>query len=256
MRDWPFLDHDGPIPFAHRGGAADAPENSMEAFDAAIGLGYRYLETDVHKTADGVVVAFHDDRLDRVTDRTGAIAELTWREVSAARIRGIGVIPRLEDLLTAFPNARLNIDPKSDEVVEPMVRVIQEQRVIDRVCVGSFSDARIAHAVERLGPRLCSSLGPWAVARVRAASLGLPTGPDRGACLQVPVAARGVTIVTERFIATCHKRGLDLHVWTIDEADEMERLLDLGVDGIMTDSLVTLRDVLARRGLWRGRATD
>lgn len=257
MRDWPYLDHDGPIAFAHRGGAGDAPENSMEAFDAAVRLGYRYLETDVHRTLDGVVVAFHDDRLGRVTDRSGPIAERTWSEVKQARINGSGTIPRLDDLLTAFPWIRLNIDPKNDDVVDPLVSVIQTHGAIDRVCVGSFSDARIARAVERLGPRLCSSLGPRAVARLRGASVGLPMGQEAGACVQVPVAARGVPIVTERFVTTCHRRGLDVHVWTIDHPDEMRRLLDLGVDGIMTDSLLSLRGVLAERGLWApSRGTD
>ena len=116
----PFLEHDGPIAFAHRGGAGDWPENSLEAFSRAVELGFRYVETDAHVTSDGVIIAFHDDNLDRVTDRVGLISDLTWAEVSGARIDGIAPIPLLEDLLSTWPNLRVNIDAKHDEVVEPL----------------------------------------------------------------------------------------------------------------------------------------
>ena len=147
MSGWAYLDHPAPIAFAHRGGALDAPENSMEAFDAAVRLGYRYLETDVHLTADGVVVALHDASLDRVADRSGAVADLTWAEVSGARIDGVGTIPRLDDLLTCFPRARFNIDPKSDAVLEPLLERLQASHALERVCIGSFSDRRVARAL-------------------------------------------------------------------------------------------------------------
>ena len=113
---YPFLDWPGPLAFAHRGGASEAPENTMPAFEHAVRLGYRYLETDAHVTADGVLIAFHDDRLDRVTDRTGVIAELPWSEVQRARVDGREPIPLLEDLLAAWPDVRVNIDPKQDGV--------------------------------------------------------------------------------------------------------------------------------------------
>ncbi|MFD9130057.1 glycerophosphodiester phosphodiesterase, partial [Kitasatospora sp. NPDC059571] len=109
----PFLDHPGPLAFAHRGGDLGHPENSLAAFEAAVALGYRYLETDVHATRDGVLVAFHDSRLDRVTDATGAVAELPWDTVGRARIGGTEPVPLLEDLLGAFPAARFNIDVKA-----------------------------------------------------------------------------------------------------------------------------------------------
>ena len=250
MSGWAYLDHPAPIAFAHRGGALDAPENSMEAFDAAVRLGYRYLETDVHLTADGVVVALHDASLDRVADRSGAVADLTWAEVSGARIDGVGTIPRLDDLLTSFPRARFNIDPKSDAVLEPLLERLQASHALERVCIGSFSDRRVARAAERLGPSLCTSPGPRGIARLRAASVGAPVGAVTGGCVQVPTRARGVTIVTERFIREVHRRKMAVHVWTIDDPDEMHRLLDLGVDGIMTDKPRVLREVLEARGAW------
>jgi len=113
VSSWAYLDHAGPIPFAHRGGASEHPENTMPAFEHAVTLGYRYLETDAHATADGVLVAFHDNVLDRVTDRTGAIADLPWETVRQARLGDAG-IPLMEDLLTAWPDVRVNIDLKHE----------------------------------------------------------------------------------------------------------------------------------------------
>jgi glycerophosphoryl diester phosphodiesterase len=249
-----FLDHPLPIAFAHRGGASDAPENTIAAFEMAVRLGYRYLETDVHVTADGVLVAFHDDRLDRVTDSQGLIAELSWEEVRRARVTGAdgttGEIPRMDDLLTAFPDARFNIDPKADNAVEPLAEVIRRCHAIDRVLVCAFSDRRINRARQLLGPDLCTGLGPKGVARLRAAATGLPAGRFDAGAAQVPVRAGRVTLVTEAFVAAAHRRGLQVHVWTIDDPAEMHRLCDLGVDGIMTDRPAVLRDVLVERGVW------
>ncbi len=249
---WAFLDHQGPLAFAHRGGAGDWPENTMPAFEHAVALGYRYVETDVHTTADGVLVAFHDDRLDRVTDRTGAIADLPWREVAAAVVGGSERIPLLEDILGSFPQVRVNIDPKADRAVEPLAEVILRTASVDRVCVGAFSDARLERLRTLVGDRLCSSLGPRGTAALIAASRGVPTGQLSAACAQVPVAAKGVPITTPKLVAEAHERGMQVHVWTIDEPSEMHRLLDLGVDGIMTDRPAALRRVLEDRGQWVG----
>lgn len=246
----PFLDHDGPIPFAHRGGALEVPENSMAAFEAAVALGYRYVETDAHVTADGVVVAFHDDELDRVTDRTGRIADLPWSEVSAARIDGIAPIPLLAELLGAWSDLRVNIDPKHDEVVEPLADLLQRSDCLDRVCIGSFSDRRLERLRSQFGARICTSLGPRGVAALRVSSVGLPSSIPPADCVQVPPSIRGVPLVDRRFVDRCHRDGLAVHVWTIDESAEMDRLLDLGVDGIMTDRPAVLRSVLESRGQW------
>jgi glycerophosphoryl diester phosphodiesterase len=161
----PFLEHDGPLAIAHRGGALDGRENSMAAFARAVELGYRYLETDVHVTADDVLVAFHDDRLDRVTDRPGEIGSLTWREVRAARIGGTDPIPLFAEVLASWPDVRINVDPKSDHAVGPLVRTIRAAGALDRVCIGSFSDHRLRRARAALGPRLCTSMGPGEVLR-------------------------------------------------------------------------------------------
>jgi glycerophosphoryl diester phosphodiesterase len=250
-----FLDHPGPIPFAHRGGAGDLPENTLVAFEAAIRLGYRYVETDVHATADGVLLAFHDDRLDRVTDRSGIVARLSYAEVAGALVDGREPIPRLEELLAAFPEVRVNIDPKHDAAVDPLVEVIRRTDALDRVCVGSFSGRRIARVRGALGPRLCTSLGPRGVLSLRGSSWRGP-GLERlvrsegAACVQVPVRQGRLPIVDERLVRTAHRLGLPVHVWTVDDPSEMARLLDLGVDGLMTDRPAVLRDVLVARGAW------
>jgi len=261
VRRYAFLDHDGPIPFAHRGGAADRPENSMAAFQRAVDLGYRYLETDAHATADGVVVAFHDRTLDRVTDRRGAIARLPYSEVAKARIHGTEPIPRLEDLLGSFPEARFNIDLKDAPVIDPLARTLHRTKAWDRVCITSFSTRRLAQLRARLplftDKDVCMSLGPRGVMALRAKSYGGPAAKlvrlaaTGIACAQVPYGLGPVPFVTESFVAQAHELGLQVHAWTVNDPVEMHRLLDLGVDGIMTDDLIALRDVMTARGLWR-----
>jgi glycerophosphoryl diester phosphodiesterase len=249
---WPFLDHPGVLAFAHRGGALEhAPfENTLHAFEAAVALGYHYLETDVHATTDGALLAFHDDILDRVTDRAGRIADLSYREVSEAKVGGQEPIPLLEDLLGTFPQVRVNIDPKDDRAVEPLARVIRRTGSEDRVCCGSFSDKRLAKLRALIGPRLCTSLGPKGTARLRGASYGVPAGRLPAPCVQVPHRYRGRVLTDERFVETAHRLGLQVHVWTVDDEDEMTELLDRGVDGLMTDRPTLLRDVLVARGAW------
>jgi glycerophosphoryl diester phosphodiesterase len=245
----PFLDWPAPIPFAHRGGASEAPENTLPAFEHAVALGYTYLETDVHVTADGVLLAFHDPDLSRTCGRPGRITDLPWSEVATARVDGREPIPALEDLLEAFPEARFNIDCKADGAVDALVSVVRRTRSAARVCLSAFDDRRLRRLRAALGPAVCTSLGPAQVAALR--FLRRPAG--RGEAAQVPVRQGRVRLVDERFVAAAHRWGLQVHVWTIDDAGEMERLLDLGVDGIMTDRPGVLRDVLTRRGEWHGR---
>ncbi|MGH2769880.1 MAG: glycerophosphodiester phosphodiesterase [Actinomycetota bacterium] len=250
MTRWAFLDHPGPLPFAHRGGACERPENTMAAFEHAVRLGYRYVETDVRATADGVAVIFHDERLDRLTELTGRIAERRWAELSPARVNGLEPVPRLDDLLGAWPHLRVNIDPKHDAAVAPLVEVLERTRAHGRVCVGASSDRRLASFRRLSGGWVCTSMGRAEIARLRLASYGARPGRLAAACVQVPVRHRRLPVVDPRFIAAAHRRGLQVHVWTIDDASEMDRLLDLGVDGIMTDRPTLLREVLRRRGQW------
>ncbi|MFJ8092635.1 glycerophosphodiester phosphodiesterase [Streptomyces griseofuscus] len=247
----PYLDHPGPLAFAHRGGAADGVENTAAQFRRAVELGYRYIETDVHATADGRLVAFHDTTLDRVTDGAGRIADLPWSEVRRARVGGREPVPLFEELLETFPEVRWNIDIKAEPALRPLLDLLERTGAWDRVCVGSFSEARVLRAQRLAGPRLATSFGTRGVLSLRLRSWGLPAAVRRSAvAAQVPEAQSGVPVVDARFVRAAHARGLHVHVWTINEPERMHRLLGLGVDGIMTDHIDTLRKVMEERGVW------
>lgn len=284
-----FLDHPGPLAFAHRGGAAHAPENSWRAFEHAVGLGYEYLETDAQATADGVLIAFHDRTLERVTGQPGRISRLSHKDIAGALIDGTEPIPMLEDLLAAWPDVRFNIDVKDAPAIEPFARVLRRTNAWNRVCVVSFSASRLRATRRALDRPVCMAASPLGAAVVR---FGGPRGPrdsrgphrdpltrpqfvaggagrwpgsaagrtpgplaDRLArsgvrCVQVPAQ-----VATPSFIGRAHALGLQVHVWTVNDRPTMESLLDLGVDGIMTDETVALREVLASRGQWHPKAT-
>ncbi len=244
-----FLEHSGILAFAHRGDHEAGPENTLAAFEGAVRQGFRYLETDVHCTRDGVLLAFHDDRLDRVTTERGVIAQMDYATVRRARVHGREPIPLLEELLGTFAETCFNIEPKSDAAVEPLVRVIKRAGAKERVCIGSFSGRRLKRVRAAL-PGACTSMAPLETTRARLASLALPMGTLQAACAQVPVWWHGIKVVDKRFIEGMKRRGLHTHVWTVNEASEMHRLLDLGVDGLMTDRPALLKSVLISRGQW------
>jgi glycerophosphoryl diester phosphodiesterase len=224
----------------------------MPAFQYAVDLGYRYLETDVHATSDGVLLAFHDSKLDRVTNMTGVIREMPYSEVSKALVDGREPIPRFEELLLTWPDLRINIDPKKDNAVAPLIAALEEHNAVERVCIGAFSDSRLDTIRQALGPHLCTSAGPIQTARLMGAARGLPVPVPSGiACAQVPVREGPLAIVTKRFVEFMHSKDLQVHVWTIDEEPEMDHLFDLGVDGIMTDRPAVLKTVMQRRGTWQ-----
>jgi glycerophosphoryl diester phosphodiesterase len=246
------------LAFAHRGGAyhpeIEGLENTLAAFKHAVSLGYDYLETDVHVTADGVLLAFHDAVLDRVTDLEGAIAELTFEEVRHALVGGREQVPTLAQLFDEFPRARFNIDLKADGAVEPLAAFIEERDAWDRVLIGSFSPQRMTAFRRRTGGRVPTSAGPVEVVIFRF----LPSGRladwltrHRVAALQIPPNRGRWTLVTPGLIRRAHASGKHVHVWTVDEPEEMRRLLDLGVDGLFTDRTDLLKDVLIERGQWR-----
>lgn len=246
----PYVAADPPVGIAHRGGAGDAPENTLSAFRAAAALGYVHMETDVHTTSDGVLVAFHDPELDRVTDHRGELSALTWEELSRVRIDGLEQIPRLVDLLEALPACRFSIDPKHDSAVEPLIELFDRAELLDRVCIAAFSDRRLRTIRRRLGSGVCTSLGPVEIARLVLRSFGLPVGRPAGQVASLPRWLLSVDFVARRVILTARRLDLVVHVWTVDDPVEMERLLDLGVHGIMTDRPGTLASALAARGAW------
>lgn len=290
-----FLDHPRPVAFAHRGGAAHAPENSWRAFEHAVGLGYSYLETDIQATLDGVLIAFHDRTLARVTGRPGRIARMNHHDVATALIDGTEPIPLLEDLLGAWPDVRFNLDLKDAPAVEPLAAVLRRTGAWDRVCVTSFSASRLRAARRVFDRQVCMAASPIGTAVVRfggprgardhtrpgragagrgsqsgpgqrrlggEAARGGPQAAGRGAplalaerlartgvrCAQVPAQ-----VASPAFVARAHALGLQVHAWTINSPGLMRNLLDIGVDGIMTDETVALRNVLISRGEWHPR---
>ena len=261
MSTRPFLAQT-PIALAHRGGALYGPnvglENTMTAFGNAVAMGYTHLETDVHVTRDGRLVAFHDNRLDRVSDHTGLIRELSWAQVREATLGETEHVPLLTDVLDAWPEIYLNVDLKAFGTGAPLWALIEERGLHDRVCVGSFSERRISEFRRFARGRVVTSAAPPGVALVRYAPRWLTRVLHSPAEVfqvpaTIPLRGRQVTVVTRRLVDTVHAHGKQVHVWTIDDAAEMNRLLDLGVDGLVSDRIDVLKQVLLDRGAWTGR---
>ncbi len=210
-----FLGLEGPLAIAHRGGAEERPENTIAAFDHAVDLGYRCIETDERATRDGIAVIFHDEELDRLTEDTGPIAERTWAELETVRIGGSEHVPRLEDVLGAWTDLRFIIDPKSDDVVAPLVEALSRTGARERVCLGTFSADRMRR-FRASGPG-CTSCTPNEVTRLRVASLGLPTGTIGAGCAPVPLRHKllgllSVPVVDAAFVRAAHSREIPVQI--------------------------------------------
>jgi len=250
MHTHPFLKIPGALAIAHRGGASEREENTLPAFSHAVSLGYTHIELDVHATRDGVVVVHHDPELTRVFKDPRRIAEMDYAELRQLRSPKGAEIPRLEDVLTSFPNLYLAIEAKSRDVVAPLCALIQRLDAIDRICIGAFDSTCTEQARQALGPALLWSPAHIQVARLWARGWGLPLGLADFKVVQVPPTWKGVPVVTPRFVRVAHEAGVAVQVWTVNDSTEMTRLLDMGVDGLMTDRPTLLRDVLTQRGVW------
>lgn len=248
----------GPVlAFAHRGGAAHPDlvglENTLAAFQHAWDLGYTHLETDVHATSDGVLLAFHDAVLDRVTDRTGRVADTAYDVVRRARVGGREPVPTFAALLHALPGASFNVDLKSARAGALLADLLDAEQAWDRVLVGSFSITRTATFRRRTRRRVRTAATPPEAAAFRFLPSGRLAGLlTRGqvAAVQVPRRRGPLTVVTPGLVRRAHAAGVPVHVWTVDDPAEMRELLDLGVDGLFTDRTDLLRDVLRERGTW------
>ncbi|MFL6090545.1 MAG: glycerophosphodiester phosphodiesterase family protein [Aeromicrobium sp.] len=241
-------DSPGPYAWAHRGGALLPAnvgiENTLRAFRNAVELGYTLLETDVHASRDGVLYAFHDANLLRMTGRAARINDLTSAELDDLRVDGREPIPRIAELVEEFADCRFSIDVKADDAVDLAVDEFKRLGMTDRLLIGAFDHGRIVRLRAGL-PGVVSALSQREIARLAA---GLPI--PRNTVASVPVSWRGVPVITPRFVARAQRRGIPVFAWTIDDAAEMARLLDLGVDGIMADQIDDLRDLLMERGQW------
>ena len=259
---------DGPRPrlFAHRGASGTAPENTIEAFAEGLAAGADRLELDVHATADGHIVVFHDSDLSRTTDATGPIGARTLAELKTLDagyhfsgdggdfpFRGKGIrIPALAEVLEAFPGVPLNIEIKTDDgrTVEAFFELLDRHRARDRVLGAAFEDA-IIKRIRAVAPDAITSLSADEVLEFFGCCLNgsFDTYTPPGKALQVPPAHEGLQVVTPAFVEAAHALDMEVHVWTINDEPEMERLIDLGVDGLMSDYPSRVRAVLERRGL-------
>ncbi|SFM83576.1 glycerophosphoryl diester phosphodiesterase [Pseudonocardia ammonioxydans] len=250
----PYLDGPYPRAYAHRGwhvGELDGCENTLAAFVAAADHGLRYVELDVHASADGVPFVHHDPTLERTTDRTGRIDALPAAELDAVRVRGREPLPRLTDVLAAVPGVRITIELKSDAVVAPTLAAVDAAGAWDRVCLGAFHDRRLVTARLAAGPKLCTSMGQHAVTALRARAWGAPQRllPRlSGELAQVPPAFGRIPVASDRrFVRAAHASGREVHVWTVDEPVQMHRLLDHGADGLLSDRPDRLLQVIGER---------
>lgn len=246
----PFRGQSVPFAIAHQGGDDVAPGNTEAAFQHAVSLGYRFLETDVQVTVDGELAVFHDQTVTDLTGGAGTIGERTWRQVTELRVGGEHPIPRFADIVARFPDVAFNVEPKNDASVQPLVDFVLSQGLTDRICIGSFNDDRIAAVRAGLGDAACTSPGPkGAIAILLRALLG-SRSPSVHTSLQIPTSYLGIPITSRWLIERYQRQGLQVHVWTINDEATMRRLLDRGVDAIMTDKVTALKDVLVERGDW------
>lgn len=256
-----YFDHEHPIRFAHRGSRTLWPENTWHAFDHAIeDHGYRYIETDVRVTADGVVVVFHDNTLERCTNGAGKVADWRWEDLQhldaaynfspdgegfPLRATGIG-ISRLDDTFDRYRDLCLNIDLKGEASEWAVAEVIKRTGAEDTVLIGSFSDKRVARFRRITKGRVATSAGPRdALAMYAASRIGraVPSGAD---AYQLPYKGKGFA-VDVKLIDAVHRAGKQIHLWTVNDRHEMEKFLDLGVDGIVTDRPDILNEVMEER---------
>jgi glycerophosphoryl diester phosphodiesterase len=232
-------------------------ENTIAAFRHAVSLGFRYIEIDVHGTLDDELVVFHDDDLRRLTGSSGAIADRTLAEVSQRRIGDGETIPTLDEVFETFPDTRFNIDIKNAGAITPLVKTIDRHRAHDRVCVASFSNERLREFRRVMGRRVPTSVSPIGVVWNGYIPLLPRLLNSPGTALQIPlthaVGSRQLPVLTPRLLRHAHLAGKIVHIWTIDDPAEMHRLLDMGVDGIMSDRTDLLKQVFTERGIWEER---
>lgn len=246
---------------AHRGGAGHpdlvGKENTLTAFRKAVSMGYRYIETDVHATRDGQVVVFHDDELARVSDGRGAISDYSLTEVNRLRVGGTEAIPTLDEVLETFPDTCFNIDIKHPHAITPLAQTIERHRAQNRVCVASFSIDRLRAFRRLMGRRVATSVSPMGVVW----NAYVPVLPhllnSPGVAIQIPatheVLGRHIPVLTTKLLRHAHMAGKVVHIWTVDDPLEMHRLLDMGVDGIVSDRTDLLKQVFTERGIWEDR---
>ena len=245
----PFFEDYNFFGFVHRGGTEKASENTLEAFQHSSDMGFTFMETDIQGTKDGEVVVFHDHDLNRMAGINKKIVDLTYKEIKEIELVSGGRIPSLNELLSSFPSLRFNIDFKTANTIVKGVEIIKEHNAIGRTCLASFSSSRLKKIRELAGPDCCSSMDQLEVVYQLLKSINFPSPKINGFCAQVPTSQWGIPIVSKRFVDSAHKENKFVHVWTINTELEMEKLIELGIDGLMTDRPSVLFKVMKRNNL-------
>ncbi len=247
-----YGDSPTPLAIAHRGGAGLGPENTLATFGIASALGFQYLETDVRLTRDGHLVCFHDSTLDRATDGRGRVQQHRLADLAALWVDGKERIPTLADALDAFPLANFTVDLKDEEAIEPLARLLRHRDYAERVCVAGAWDGWLAR-LRRITPGLQTALG-WRSLAALICCARTGARPSRRIATapyaHVPVRLGALPIFVERFASHAHAIGVRVIVWTVDDPLVMHHLLDMSVDGIITDRPDVLREVMIAKGTW------
>ena len=245
MKD--YLNYNGLAVMAHRGGSLEAPENTIESFKYAIEIGSDIIETDIQLSSDGVPYIFHDDDLKRIPGIEKNFNDLLASEIDELNIFGDFKIPTLEETLKQFPDTKFQIDFKTDEVVDPAIEIINKfPHIKKNLCVASFSSQRLQKIKSKLSD-VTYSMGPHEVLKLLLKSFGIYRGEVGGDCLQIPIYRYGIKIVSKRFVDFCKRENIKISVWTINSIEEMDYLIDLDVDGIITDKPKALINLLASK---------
>ena len=239
----PYLNYSGLAVLAHRGGSIESYENTLASFAYAQSIGCKYIETDVQVSLDGIPYIFHDESLERITGIKGIFSSITSSEIDKIRIFNDHPIPKLDIALKEFPELFFQIDLKTDLVAIPALEVIKKNNAEKRVCIASFNSNRLKQVKENY-PEMCLSMGPKEVAKLLLASFGLFKGEIPGDCLQVPIYSHGIKVVTKRFIKFVQSRNLKIMVWTINDEKTLKKLINMNVDGIITDTPKLLTELL------------
>ena len=235
---------------AHRGATDTFKENTMQAFSAAYELGFRNFELDVHVSRDRHVFVCHDNNLERIIGERLFLSKLSSSEIRALENSHGYKIPTLLEVLEEFPDVQLNIDAKSWKSVFPLCEVIKNTSCYHRICIGGFNDLRVYKIISNLKLPVCFSLGPLGSIYFYISFIFNKKRVFNAGCLQVPDIFLGKKIVTKEFVKFAHQCGLKVHVWTINDELKMRNLVELGVDGIMTDNCVGLKKVMKEYDLW------
>ena len=246
-----LIKHSKFLPFAHRGASQLAPENTFAAFQIAYDLGFNIIETDVRSSRDGILYCFHDRSLKRMTGSKGNIENLPSCYIDELRINGKHSIPKLENLYEAFPKAYFNIDAKSGECVKPLIDLVRRTQTSRRTCFGSFDQTRLDQIKSSLiNEKFAISMGTSATLKLFTGYLTGKSRTIKADCVQLPLSRYGIKLINKNTLKYFKSQGLKIHVWTINKATEFQRLIDLGVDGIMTDNCELLKSVLTENNLW------